>query len=235
MSVHLYVGSLTRYLRGDWSTDLDEFAQATGTPLYRIGGLVPDSDDEAVASSVAGWTTAANAALAGKARGPVAWDERADAPYHCEQYGWSLFCCAEVAAYCLDHPQLPMPKDLQSEDYEAARKALEPDEYFQGPWKQLYLMVWLPVDFDELIEATLPGNPEREIYVGSAVRLKETLIALHQRYLGGGEDALRTGPSRAADHEYTATFEGHTRWAIEALFKCAEFSLQHRLPMIVDG
>jgi hypothetical protein len=238
MGLDVYVGSLTRYLTGDWELIVETQARELGIPIRVERPNEPEDairDPDVVRDAVLDWRNTLSAAL-GK---PLEWREDDAAPYFTDKPDWRGLIGLHMLAAHAEHPELELPHE-QPEDpfaHPLLRAVMGPEKHgllrrrrHEGPprFASLYTPeVWLPVDVDGVWQATF--------VTGDTVRMASVLaLARDLRELAGEvgatEDDLcewRTsgGGDGVAD-------EG--RFALAVVLELAELAVDHRLPMKLD-
>jgi hypothetical protein len=233
MGLDLYVGTMTRYLSGDWKTIVQQWAESTGTPIQMVrSNQAPDAirDPLQIRPVVIAWRGLLTKSLGTKISAPLGWGEEDGRPYFTDKPDWdgywSLLLLAayiekgkERPQYLPEHPE----KDRVLKD---ARKK-------SARYEQLLLpMIWLPDDFN----FTFTGEhlTGQKVTYGSAPRLLVALADLNDHTLKGTPEDLARWRFEGPTDEKPRPFERVARFALGVFIELTEKAVSERLPIIVD-
>jgi len=217
MTLHVFVGSLTRYYAGDWE------------------GSAPEDrpDPAALHRAVLAWRDGLSEALAKTLPSALDWDERADAPFRSERPGWAGYHGLVLWAAHDDYPK-PMKPERPLEDLTADKAFLacqKPGVTTRYPHLVRKTALFLPCDFPFTFKA--PDVAGDDVAIGSSVALLRELETLNQRTFRADDTAM-TGWLAAG-----ATPESHlkdaARFGLAFFLKLARLSVSQRLPVKVDA
>jgi hypothetical protein len=109
VGLDIYVGTLTRYIAGDWETIVQRWARVNGTEvqLLRADPGPEDSitDPPVIGEAVEGW----RAALVGGLGRALEWDETADAPYFTDKPDFDGYGSVQALAARVELGELEAP------------------------------------------------------------------------------------------------------------------------------
>jgi hypothetical protein len=228
MSLDLYVGTLTRYLTGDWVTLLAP-APPGGDPVVEHHPLPPDAvtNPAFIRDVVLDWREALGHGLT--ARGvTLDWDEGDAVPYRAERLpDGGLGALMLLAAYD-DRPDLSAPDDdpvrwRESAAYGAVAAA---DAHTRYPALLKGARWWLPAPFPFGFDA--PGPSGAHVRMASVDALDEQLRELDGRTLRVGDDLDVAVPAGDAGLEALA------RHALATFRRLARAAVEARLPLLLD-
>ncbi len=131
MAVDLYVGSLSRYLAGDWKTENQQLLAKAGAPdlvqVWHMDGWQPFARDDALHRAMAWRDQAIAIAQADESglQGPIAfWQEELDSPYAVKRLSADGIGGVTLALFYDDFRELPspVPEPLLSDPRVAAKQ-----------------------------------------------------------------------------------------------------------------
>ena len=258
MGLDVYVGTLTRYLVGDWELATEQFAREAGIELSVVrANPEPEdaiTDPDVVRDAVLDWRRAYERELGVE----FSWAEADDMPYFTDKPDWSGYFGLLFLAAHDEHPDVPLPDELPEEPTGHPllervlgqpkrglfRRAREPEaerRYFAlyGP------ELWLPVDADATWRGPFLNGEELEMSsIGSLLAQLRDLA----RRLGADDDELARWRSQD-DRPVAGSFEvdGQTfqelgratlldegRFGLAVFLDLAERAVEHRLPVKLD-
>lgn len=233
MGLDIYVGSLSRYLSGDWKTVAAQAAEAEGIAFVTVGPDRASLDPSELVPVVVEWQEAVAAALGGV----EPWDDNPNAPYATDQPHWLGYGGLALLAAHAERPDLVGPGDTP-EEY-AAAPAFQAMQHDPGRFPSLLggAEWWLPFDG---VRATFTAETPhgRMMGMGTLAQLRAELDALRDA-VGVSQVDLATallsgGPDRA-DVETTAEYTH--RWGLFGLAVFWELCTQAegmQLPLLLD-
>jgi hypothetical protein len=258
VGLDVYVGSLTRYLTGDWELVTETQARELGIPI-RVERLnEPEDairDPDVVRDAVLDWRNTLSAAL-GK---PLEWREDDVAPYFTDKPDWRGIVGLHMLAAHVEHPELELPHEQPEEPFDhpllqavmgSEKRGLLRRRRDTSPprFASLYTPeVWLPVDEDGVWQATfVTGDTVRMASVLALARdlreladeLGATEDDLHAwRESGGGGDVVgtvETDNGQVLQQVAPGTVLEEGRFGLATVLALAELAVEHRLPMKLD-
>ena len=233
MGLDIYVGSLSRYLSGDWKTVAAQAAEAEGIAFVTVGPDRESLDAAELVAVVAEWQAAIAAALGGV----EPWDDNPDAPYATDQPHWLGYGGLALLAAYAERPDLVSPDDTP-EEY-AVAPAFQAMQHDPGRFPSLLggAEWWLPFDG---VRATFTAEAPHGHMMAMATlaQLRAELDVLRDA-VGATQVDLATallsgGPDR---EEVETAAEYRHRWGIFGLAVFAELCAQAegmQLPLLLD-
>ena len=230
MGLDVYVGSLTRYLAGDWETVVQKYGREQGVAVDIVREHhAPDAitDPAEIRPVVLEWRANLSAALQESGGPALDWDERADAPYFTDKPTWDAY--GDLLLWATYHERSRTPPTESVEEWQddaVLREALEGDSRFAP----LFAQVWLPVDFDFTFTSTWPTGNETQF--GSVQHLKRALDAINaETFDGAPRDLARW---RREGKEAGEPLLTGARFALALLSGLADDAIRDRLVMMLD-
>jgi hypothetical protein len=235
MGLDIYVGSFTRYYRGDWETVVARAAreQGMGFKVIRTNPDPPDkvTDPIVIREAVESWRISLEAGLRQHLADGLAWDERADADYFTDKPDWVGYSGVVLLAAHTACPEHPRPERATAHfDKDAAYQSLAAQE-FRCRFSQVFeVELWLPCAFPFTFKAAdVAGN---EVRFGSSVTLLDQLSRLNdESYRADAETLAKWKYDGAGSQD---TFEQTARFGLAMFLYHAQLSVKHRLPMKLD-
>jgi hypothetical protein len=184
MAFDVYVGTMTRFYRGEWENVVQKMARQQGTQYRRIyagGDPEPPPPAEEIQQAVAAWCAALSQGLAAHGQGPLTWNEDNEQPYFTDRPAWEGYSALLVWAAHDEHPDIPLPSTVPRSwaDDPAFERSTEKE--FGSRYRTiLEPQLWLPADFPFLFDfPTLTSeHPSR---IGSTFALRRELDDLADR------------------------------------------------------
>jgi hypothetical protein len=156
MALDVYVGTLTRFYRGEWENPGQRLAREQGTQYHLIhagGEPEPHPSVEEIRKAISTWCEALSNALQSHNCGQITLDEAEDRPYFTERPGWHGYSGMLVWAAHAEHPDLPMPKELPKSRMDDAAFARSSNREFPSKYGTiLQPTLWLPAEFPFFFE-----------------------------------------------------------------------------------
>src|SRR5206468_184676 len=116
VGLDVYVGTLTRYLVGDWELATERFAREAGIPFQVIRTNEPEDpvrDPDVVRDAVLDWRTALSEGLGAD----LSWAESDAMPYFTDKPDWRGYNSLLLLAAHDEHPGLPLPDELPEDPF----------------------------------------------------------------------------------------------------------------------
>lgn len=147
MGLDIYVGTLTRYMAGDWETVVQQWARETGQD-FRVVRTNPEPEDAitdpgVILELVEDWRS-----VVGEALGQTLdWNEAPEAPDFTDKPGWDSFGSVQVLAARVELAEAATPEvrvtDWSSD--EGWQRASQADD---SKYAHLYLPeeLWVPLE-----------------------------------------------------------------------------------------
>jgi hypothetical protein len=235
MGLDIYVGSFTRYYRGDWETVVARAAREQGIG-FQVIRTNPDpldkvTDPVVIGQAVEGWRSSLEAGLRQHLADGLSWDERAEADYFTDKPDWVGYAGVVLLAAHTACPEYPLPdRAIAHFDKDAAYQRLASQE-FRCRFSQVFeVEIWLPCAFPFTFKAAdVSGN---EVRFGSSVTLLEQLRLLNdESYKANAETLARWKFDGAGSQD---AFDQTARYGLAMFLHHAQHSVEHRLPMKLD-
>ncbi len=228
MSLDLYVGTLTRYLSGDWVT-LVAPPRPGGEPEVEHHPMPDDAvtDPQFVRDVVLAWRTALGHGLTQHGV-TLDWDEGDRVPYRAERLPDGGFGALMLLAAYDDRPDLSAPDDDPRCWREAAavRAVTVGDAHTRYPALVKGARWWLPARFAFGFDA--PSPSEAPVRMASLDVLYDQLVELDTR-------TLQVGDAEVAPPPGAAGFDVLARHALATFRRLAAAALDARLPLLLDA
>jgi hypothetical protein len=232
MGLDVYVGSVTRYLCGDWETTMQKHARDMGMPLRVIRPNDPPdaiTDPVEILPVVLRWRESLSKVLENAGGPALDWDESPEAPYFTDKPDWEPWGDLMVwAAYV--EKELTPPTASREDWYEdpVVATALTGE----GRYRALVhgCQVWLPMDFDFPFRAAWVNGSE--MVFGSAQQLARDLDDLsHRSFRLSARELEECG---CECKENGDSVEMGARFALSVFSALATEAIQRRLVMKLD-
>ena len=232
MGLDVYVGTMTRYLSGDWKTIVQQVGESTGMQVRMVrANEAPDAirDPLQLRPVVIVWRGQLTKALGSKIASPLEWGEEDGRPYFTDKPDWDGYWALLLLAsyqekgktrpqHLADHPE----KDRVLSD---AKKTVR--------YKQILLpTMWLPADFDFVFTAKhLTGQA---VTYGSAPRLLLALTQLNDHTFKATREDMDRWRFEGPTDEKPRPFERTARFALAVFTQLTGKAVSERLPMFLD-
>jgi len=235
MGLDIYVGSFTRYYRGDWENVSARAAREQGM-AFKVIRTNPDPPDKitdpvVIGQAVEDWRTSLEAGLRSHLPEGLSWDERAEAEYFTDKPDWVGYSGVVLLAAHTACPEHQHPERATEHfDEDAAFQNLAAKE-FRCEFSQVFeVEVWLPCSFAFTFRALdVAGN---EVRFGSSVTLLEQLRRLSaETYRADAETLAKWMFDGAGSQD---TFDKTAHFGLAMFLHHAQLSVEHRLPMKLD-
>jgi hypothetical protein len=232
MGLDVYVGSITRYLCGDWETVVQQYARETGLELRIIRKYDPPDairDPVEVLPIVLRWRESISASVQDLGGPPLDWDERPEAPYFTDKPAWDAY--GDLMLWAAYTERTLTPPTTSSTDwyndpiFSAAAKG--DTDY---PALLTGAEVWFPVDFPFTFRASwITGD---DLVYGSAPQLARELNDLNVRTFRASTEHLKE--SRNEGKEQGDPLEKGARFGLAILSAMTTAAIEHKLVMKLD-
>jgi hypothetical protein len=232
MGLDVYVGSITRYLCGDWETVVQQYARESGLELKVVRPFDPPdaiTDPLEVLPVVLRWRESLSIGLQDAGGPALEWDERAEAPYFTDKPAWDAYGDLLLwAAYSEKALKPPMSSvsDWSSDPVfvAVANGKTRYPALLQGA------EVWFPVDFPYVFRGEwITGD---ELIYGSVPQLVRELDDLNSRTFRSSSQEFSEW--RREGKESTEPLEKGARLAFAIFSAMAKHAVEHRLIMKLD-
>lgn len=214
MGVDLYVGSISRYLAGDWQTENQQLFAKAGAPdliqVWHADGWNPLAREEALRQACAWQDEAVATAQSDDAslRGPITpWQEDLDGPYDTKRLSPDGLAAITLCLFYEDLKDLPssVPTPLLS-DPRVAAKQDDLNLNLALATACLACDLWVPGEFPLSRHLDWPRYPDgTKARVGSLGFLKEVLDQTEQSTWPDLPEALRSYASSSTTLVTTRT------------------------------
>jgi hypothetical protein len=258
VGLDLYVGTLTRYLVGDWELVTEKAAREAGL-AFELVRTQPEPEDairdpDVVRDAVLDWRTALSEALGAD----LSWAEADAMPYFTDKPDWSGYAALMLVAAHVEHPELALPDEVPEQPLEhpLAQAVLAPPKRglfrrSRTPEPQRYYTLYgpelfLPVDVDGVWHA--PFVTGDDMQMSSAAALLAQLRELADRRGAGPAELERwreTGgigsfsesldpDGRTVQEAALGSLEEVAGFGLAVFLELAEQAVEHRLPLKLD-
>jgi hypothetical protein len=235
MGLDIYVGSLTRYLAGDWENVAERYAREQGIEFTTIrpGAEIEDTitDPQIIFDAVGNWRRSLEVGLQSNLPEGLSWNENLNSVYFTDRPAWEGYSGVILHAAHMEHPHFPRPKQAMKEwDADEAVIASMSTEFKSRFSHLLGVEIWLPCKFAFTFKAEdVVGN---KVVFGSSLSLLEQLKALN-------EESYLTNSAELAKWKYEVggqnnSFEASARLGLGMFLNLAEMAVRHKLPMKLD-
>lgn len=251
MGLDIYAGTLTRYYARNWKTIAQQSAEASGMG-YQV--IRPDEEDvitdpAVIQPDMQQWSEAVSAALVMEdGQGQQPWIEDNERPYYTNKPDWCAFGVLQLFAACKQYG-LPVPetipRDWDPYKDETVLRALNDPElnwslFSSAEW-------WLPYDACFVFRGQSPVGTE--LTFGTSGLLKAELEVINQKSWNADEAAILSWEDTegypADGHMENGVFvrdaanaefpvESLAKFAFSILYRAALFSLENRVPILLD-
>jgi len=263
VGLDVYVGTLTRYVVGDWELTVEAAGRELGIPV-RVERAEPEPEDairdpDLVREAVLDWRADLEEALGTD----LSWSEADEMPYFTDKPDWhGYFGLLSLAAHD-EHPDEPMPAEFPDGEQlrhpllrrvTGSRKRASSERLFgRKPTElprcfALYAPeLWLPTELEAAWSGPLLSVPE--IAMSSTVVLRAQLRELANR-IGASEQQLVQWREKGSGGEVIGTREMEGGQVVEEIARgspqdeghfglavfldLVERAVEHRLPMKLD-
>jgi len=228
MGLDVYVGPLSRYLRGDWKTVVQQAAEQQGieAQIVREGEQSEPVDAETATTVVTQWITGLVEALGGSSR----WDDTADGPYLTDKPDWDGYGGVVLLAAFAEHPELA-DWDLPAVDFASSEALAATSADTRFPTLLSGVTWWLPLDAGPVsFEANGPGGQPVRIGWLSVLALEVEQLLSHYGWTPETLEVVReVGPPEVGSGAMSA---GH--FGLSALHPLLENALRFQQPLVLD-
>jgi hypothetical protein len=236
MGLDVYVGSLTRYYRGDWETVVQRYARERGLKfqVVRPSGANEDCvpDAEEIRATVLAWREMLSDELGEHLDEPLDWDETAESPYFTDKPAGDCYSSLLLWAAYSEHPELIRPETCieswgENEAYQRSANA-----EFQTSYPSLLrgTEIWFPINLGFTFAAEdVAGN---RVVFGSTIELCEELVRLNANTWNADAETVSRWRREGAEH--LAPLEVGARFAFSVFFELANAASEHKLVMKLD-
>lgn len=233
MGLDVYVGSVTRYLCGDWETVVQKAARESGMRVEIVRPHDPADairDPARILPVVLSWRNGLSAGLQ-QAGGPALdWDERPDAPYFTDKPAWDAYGDLVLWAAYAEHPGLSRPSRSVEEWHTDPAYSRANNGQTRYPTLLRGVEVWLPVDFPFAFDAAWVTGDERVF--GSSQQLLRELDDLNAGSWRATRDELADWSREGKARE--ESLEKGARFALSVFRALGERTVENRLIMLLD-
>lgn len=259
MGLDVYVGTLTRYLVGDWELMAETAARELGIP-FEVARAEPVPDDaitdpDTVRSAVLDWRRGLAKAL----EVPCDWAEADAMPYFTDKPNWDGYASMLLLAAHVEHPETSVPEALPDDPFKhplleavflgtktgvlgRRKRPEEPPRFFALYTPEL----WLPIDVDGVWSADFVTGDELQM---ASVRtlisqLRELVDALQldEKGLAAARSSGGVSAVNEVSENDNATLVEVTpappaelgRFGLAVFLDLAERADEHQLPLKLD-
>jgi len=250
MGLDIYVGSLTRYYNRNWKTATEQWAEENGIGYERIE---PESEEdllppEQVQDIMCHWRDSVLSVIASSAGQMEPWTEDNEAPYWTEKPDWpaygALLLYAAAKVYGESYPTT-VPKNWDYTQEALIQRAQADTQMSWSLFKGAEW--WLPVEVPLLLKGETPVGSMIPISTAGALMLE--LLRINELGWKADEETVLSW-MKTEGYPVDATVEQgnmgtvteHTqystvslaRYAYSILWQAAKFSLQNKVPILLD-
>ncbi len=257
MGLDIYAGTLTRYYARNWKTTTQQWAEANGfsfsriTPQGQNADQEPDPDPQEIKKAMENWQSQILAAISSKDRPPYApWTEDNETPYYTDKPDWDAFGALLLYTAARTYQELLPPtveKNWDFENHPLIKRMGEDEEKF---WS-LFIGAswWLPIEDGLAFNAPCPTDEEITFSTTGALQMElnhindigwqadEATIVSWARTEGYPADGeIKDGKlteDGIAEHTIYDT-ESLAKFAYSILWQAAKFSMEKRVPILLD-
>jgi hypothetical protein len=258
VGLDVYVGTLTRYLVGDWELVTERTAREAGIP-FQIVRSEPEPEDairdpDVVREAVLEW----RAVLARGLGTDLSWSEADEMPYFTDKPDWRGYFGLLFLAAHDEHPERSIPEELPERPHDhpllqsvtatpKRRLFRRSSELASAPrYFALYTPeLWLPIELDAVWSGAFVNG--QEMMMSSTLALRSQLRGL-ARSLGADEpelDRWRRGgggnvvgtvelAGQTIEQVEPGSLRDEGRFALAVFLELAEQAVQHDLPLKLD-
>jgi hypothetical protein len=225
VALDLYAGSLSRYLIGDWSNQAQAWAAASGVPYGFItpSGITSVSMPgrvrrwfalRRVVPQVSAWQQRV-AVIFGA---PADWNEAPDGPWTSQRFQGDAYLAILLWAACLAQNQ-PPPERLAESPTRHPTYRIERDRGADSKFAAMMgSEMWLPVEIPRATTVPWVVGDDKVPVHGSAALLT----------------ALETIERERAPRPDGTEFEQWAEAGLNTLREMASFTVEHRVPLLLD-
>jgi hypothetical protein len=233
VGLDVYVGTMTRYLSGDWKTIVQQWGEQSGTPVQMVrANQAADAirDPLQIRPAVIAWRGLITNALGTKIASPLDWGEEDGRPYFTDKPDWDGYW-ALLLLSSYEEKGKAWPKHLP--EHPEKDGVLRDARKKSDRYKQIVLpTMWLPASFDFVFTAKhLTGQA---VTYGSAPKLLAALDELNKRTLNGIPEDLDRWRFEGPTDAKPRPFERVARFALAVFVQLTEKAVTERLPLILD-
>ncbi len=233
MGLDVYVGSLTRYLCGDWETVVQKWARETGRELQVIRQHNPPdaiTEPAQVLPAVLSWRDGLSRGLQ-QAGGPALdWDERPNAPYFTDKPAWDAYGDLILWTAYTEEGRVPPPVSSPENWHDDPELREARGRQTRYPNLLHGAEVWIPADFDFTFNA--PWVTGDTITFGSSPQLIRELRLLNSRIWKASDQQITTW--RLEGKERHDSLEKGAKFALSLFLTLAVAAVANRLVMKLD-
>lgn len=242
MGLDVYVGSLTRYYRGDWETIVQQIGRQQGLEVQidrpaepkpnflrrMISRVTRRTGSDACRKAIDGWRRSlGEASLLGD---EFDWNESLEYEYFTDKPAWDCYGALVLWACYEQMPKATRATVGGSWSADPAYQAVRSLSAHRYPHLIDDTEFWFPVEFQEPFQIKTILNTKAA--VGSSIRLLQELAELNQRTWHATPELISEWRTEGA--EYGAPLERSAQFAFSIFHELAHLSVQHRLPMKLD-
>ena len=208
MGLDIYAGTLTRYISGNWKTQLQQYAEANGHGYTKV---TPDDEEEGNKNSpeeickfVSKWRDQVVGVIEKDMQKPKSffslfkkkekislpvWEENNDKDYYTDKPDWSGYgALILVAAAKIYNEKIPetLPEDLSSHPL---IKRIGRDSYYTSRWSLFHdVSTWLPYEREIIFEGKAPNDTN--IAISTAGNLLNELNKINEMCWKADEETI---------------------------------------------
>lgn len=257
MGLDIYAGTLTRYYTDNWKSATQQWAEANGLSFSRITPQGEQAHKESQLSTpeiqeiMENWQSQILAALTSPERPAYApWTEDNVSPYYTDKPDWDAFGALLLYAAARTYGE-PLPKTVEKNwDFEKHPLIQRISEDEKMLWS-LFIGAswWLPLEEGVAFNGSDPAGGEVTISTAGALKKElnqinsigwqadeETILSWTQTEGYPADGEIRDGKltdAGIAEHTVYDT-ESLAKFAFSIFWKAAKFSLENRVPILLD-
>ena len=227
MGLDIYVGSLSRYLVGDWELLAQQAAREMGMRVNVVRPADPQGairDAARLQPIVEHWRDCVSRSLQANLDEPLDWDESAGGPYFTDRPDWDSYSSLLLFAAREEQPQCGGPRATAEpwQNDPAYRASIA--EGFPSRYSHLLApRLWLPCDFPFVFDCEFVTGSA--LVAGSSAALCRQLDDLNSRTWQAGA---------ATQKLWRFDAERGEKFGFAIVRKLAGESVARRLPMLLD-
>lgn len=257
MGLDIYAGTLTRYYTNNWKSAAQQWAEANGFSFQRITpegentGSSEELNPQEVQRGMENWQSQILTAISPKDRPPYeAWTEDNETSYYTDKPDWDAFGALLLYAASRVYKE-PFPKTVEKnwnfENHPLIQRMGEDEErlwslFIGASW-------WLPIEDGLAFNAPCPTD--QEVTFSTTGALRRELEQINEMGWKASEDAI-LGWTNTEGYPADGTIQNgkltgdkiteHTSYDTESLakyafsifWKAAKFSMEKRVPILLD-